>query len=74
MELLSHREQVASDILKSVDPVTDKWGIDVDKVELKDIELPGNMVRTMAKQAEGLSEREERQLLTLRVKWWQLRI
>ena len=56
-ELLSHREQVAADILKSVDPVTDKWGIDVDRVELKDIELPGNMVRTMAKQAEAERER-----------------
>jgi regulator of protease activity HflC (stomatin/prohibitin superfamily) len=56
-ELLSHREQVAADILKSIDPVTDKWGIDVDRVELKDIELPGNMVRTMAKQAEAERER-----------------
>ena len=56
-ELLIHREQVAADILKSIDPVTDKWGIDVDRVELKDIELPGNMVRTMAKQAEAERER-----------------
>lgn len=56
-ELLSHREQVAADILKSIDPVTDKWGIDVEAVELKDIELPGNMVRTMAKQAEAERER-----------------
>jgi len=56
-ELLSHREQVADDILKSIDPVTDKWGIDVETVELKDIELPGNMVRTMAKQAEAERER-----------------
>ena len=56
-ELLSHREQVAADILKSIDPVTDEWGIDVDRVELKDIELPGNMVRTMAKQAEAERER-----------------
>lgn len=56
-ELLSHREQVAFDILKSIDPVTDKWGIDVETVELKDIELPANMVRTMAKQAEAERER-----------------
>lgn len=56
-ELLIHREEVAADILKSIDPVTDKWGIDVDRVELKDIELPGNMVRTMAKQAEAERER-----------------
>jgi regulator of protease activity HflC (stomatin/prohibitin superfamily) len=57
-ELLSNREKIAKDILISIDPVTDKWGIDVEAVELKDIELPENMVRTMAKQAEA--EREKR--------------
>lgn len=57
-ELLSKREKIAKDILESIDPITDKWGIDVEAVELKDIELPENMVRTMAKQAEA--EREKR--------------
>lgn len=57
-ELLSNREKIAKEILESIDPVTDKWGIDVETVELKDIELPENMVRTMAKQAEA--EREKR--------------
>lgn len=57
-ELLSNREQIAQSILKSIDPITDQWGIDVEAVELKDIELPENMVRTMAKQAEA--EREKR--------------
>ncbi|MBT4124622.1 MAG: slipin family protein [Candidatus Pacebacteria bacterium] len=57
-ELLSQREKIAKDILESIDPVTDKWGIDVEAVELKDIELPENMIRTMAKQAEA--EREKR--------------
>ncbi len=56
-ELLSHREKIAKDILNYIDPLTDKWGIDVETVELKDIELPGNMVRTMAKQAEAERER-----------------
>ena len=56
--LLSQREKIAKDILESIDPVTDKWGIDVEAVELKDIELPENMIRTMAKQAEA--EREKR--------------
>ena len=57
-ELLSNREKIASEILKSVDITTDQWGIDVEAVELKDIELPESMVRTMAKQAEA--EREKR--------------
>ncbi|MBP9820512.1 slipin family protein [Candidatus Woesebacteria bacterium] len=57
-ELLSNREQIAKSILKSIDPITDQWGIDVEAVELKDIELPETMVRTMAKQAEA--EREKR--------------
>ncbi len=57
-ELLSNREKVASEILKIIDAMTDPWGIDVEAVELKDIELPETMVRTMAKQAEA--EREKR--------------
>lgn len=57
-ELLSNREKIAIDILKSIDATTDQWGIDVEAVELKDIELPDTMVRTMAKQAEA--EREKR--------------
>jgi len=57
-ELLSKREKVAAEILKIVDKTSDEWGIDVEAVELKDIELPESMVRTMAKQAEA--EREKR--------------
>jgi regulator of protease activity HflC (stomatin/prohibitin superfamily) len=57
-ELLSNREKIAGEILKTVDTTTDAWGIDVEAVELKDIELPESMVRTMAKQAEA--EREKR--------------
>lgn len=57
-ELLSNREKIAEQILESVDATTDQWGVDVEAVELKDIELPETMVRTMAKQAEA--EREKR--------------
>lgn len=57
-ELLSNREKIAEQILKTIDVTTDPWGIDVEAVELKDIELPESMVRTMAKQAEA--EREKR--------------
>ncbi len=57
-ELLSNREKIAEQILTIVDKTSDAWGIDVETVELKDIELPESMVRTMAKQAEA--EREKR--------------
>lgn len=57
-ELLSNREKIAKAILESIDKTTDAWGVDVEAVELKDIELPQTMVRTMAKQAEA--EREKR--------------
>src|SRR3989338_3537171 len=52
-ELLSNREKIAEHILRSVDKTTESWGINVETVELKDIELPESMVRTMAKQAEA---------------------
>jgi regulator of protease activity HflC (stomatin/prohibitin superfamily) len=57
-ELLSNREKVAEKILEIVDKTTENWGITIETVELKDIELPESMVRTMAKQAEA--EREKR--------------
>lgn len=56
-ELLSNREQIAAKILEIIDAQTDAWGINVQSVELKDIELPETMVRTMAKQAEAERER-----------------
>lgn len=57
-ELLANREKIAKEILQIIDSTSDAWGIDVEAVELKDIELPESMVRTMAKQAEA--EREKR--------------
>lgn len=57
-ELLASREKIAGKILESVEHAVGNWGVDVQSVELKDIELPETMVRTMAKQAEA--EREKR--------------
>lgn len=57
-ELLANRDDVAKKIREIVDDATDPWGIDVTSVELKHIELPENLKRTMAKQAEA--EREKR--------------
>ncbi len=57
-EVLSNRDRISEQILSIVDKATDPWGIDVVAVELKDIVLPENLKRTMAKQAEA--EREKR--------------
>jgi len=56
-ELLSQRETASKRIREIVDSLTDPWGIKVDNVELKDITLPDEMKRTMAKQAEAERER-----------------
>lgn len=57
-DLLANRNKVAKRIKEIVDQTTEKWGMEVMSVELKDIVLPENMKRTMAKQAEA--EREKR--------------
>ncbi len=67
-ELLSNREKIAVQILKIIDHTTESWGIDVETVELKDIELPESMVRTMAKQAEAERDQYRAQLSALRGK------
>jgi len=60
-ELLRNRDEIAAKIQLIVDKASDPWGIKVDAVELKDIGLPDNMKRTMAKEAEA--EREKRAVI-----------
>ncbi len=60
-ELLSNREAASKKIKQIVDALTDPWGIVVENVELKDITLPEDMKRTIAKQAEA--ERERRAVI-----------
>ncbi|PIR83652.1 hypothetical protein COU18_03140 [Candidatus Kaiserbacteria bacterium CG10_big_fil_rev_8_21_14_0_10_51_14] len=60
-ELLANREKLAERIREIVDKETDAWGLKVSNVELKDVSLPGDMERTIAKQAEA--EREKRAVI-----------
>ena len=60
-ELLTGRQMISDQIEEIVDKATKTWGVDVVTVELKDIELPESMVRTIAKQAEA--ERERRAVI-----------
>lgn len=56
-ELLSKRNEISRQIKEIVDAQTDKWGIDIESVKLQNIELPSDMKRAMAKQAEAERER-----------------
>lgn len=60
-ELLSNREEVSQRIKEIVDAQTDQWGIDVENVKVQNIDLPQDMKRAMAKQAEA--ERERRAVI-----------
>ena len=60
-KLLGERKSISKRIQQIVDKTTDPWGVVVESVELKHIELPGDMKRTMAKEAEA--EREKRAVI-----------
>jgi regulator of protease activity HflC (stomatin/prohibitin superfamily) len=57
-ELLSQRNKINRDLQTIIDEHTERWGVKVTAVEIKDVELPVTMQRAMAKQAEA--EREKR--------------
>jgi regulator of protease activity HflC (stomatin/prohibitin superfamily) len=58
--VLAKREEIGNQIQKIVDKETDPWGIKVTDVKIKDIELPENMKRAMAHQAEAERDRRAR--------------
>ena len=60
-ELLANRDKIAERIKEIVDKETTDWGLKVNNVELKDVSLPADMERTIAKQAEA--EREKRAVI-----------
>jgi regulator of protease activity HflC (stomatin/prohibitin superfamily) len=57
-QLLTNREEINEELQRIIDEQTDPWGVKVSVVEVKDVEIPQNMQRAMARQAE--SERERR--------------
>ena len=57
-ELLTEREKISTNICEIVDKATDPWGIKVENIELKDISLPEEMKRVIAKVAEAEREKE----------------
>ena len=61
-DLLSERDKISTEICDIIDKATDPWGIKVENVELKDIKLPEEMQRVIAKVAEA--EREKLAVIT----------
>ncbi len=56
-QLLSERERLNVDLQKIIDEQTEPWGVKVSTVEIKDVEIPEQMQRAMARQAEAERER-----------------
>ena len=59
--VLSERQKIAESIKKIVDTETNEWGVDITSIKIQEIELPAEMKRAMAKQAEA--ERERRAVI-----------
>ncbi len=59
--VLTERERIAESIKEIVDAETNGWGVDVESIKIQEVELPAEMKRAMAKQAEA--ERERRAMI-----------
>ena len=59
-EVLREREQINSTLQKIVDSSTEAWGIKIEMVEMKDVEIPESMQRAMAREAEAIREKRAR--------------
>ncbi|MFQ6105922.1 MAG: slipin family protein [Candidatus Hydrothermarchaeaceae archaeon] len=64
-ELLAEREKINTKLQEIIDEQTEPWGIKVTNVEIKDVELPENMKRAMARQAEAERERRAKVIAAL---------
>ena len=56
-DILSERDRLNADLARIIDELTDPWGVKVALVEIKDVDLPTEMQRAMARQAEAERER-----------------
>jgi regulator of protease activity HflC (stomatin/prohibitin superfamily) len=59
-EVLREREEINSTLQKIVDSATQSWGIKIEMVEMKDVEIPESMQRAMAREAEAIREKRAR--------------
>jgi hypothetical protein len=59
-EVLRDRDKISKSVREIVDQITDPWGLKVELVEMKDVEIPQTMQRAMAKEAEAAREKRSR--------------
>ena len=59
-EILAHRDRINNEIRTILDTRTEQWGVEISAVEIKDIQLPREMQRAMARQAEAERERRSK--------------
>jgi len=59
-EVLKEQETVSGVIQQKIDAVTEPWGVKVERVEMKNVEIPQSMQRAMAQEAEALREKRAR--------------
>ena len=59
-DILKAQESVAETMQKDIDTVTEPWGVKVERVQMKNVEIPPSMQRAMAQEAEALREKRAR--------------
>jgi regulator of protease activity HflC (stomatin/prohibitin superfamily) len=59
-DVLQNRDKINVKVQEIVDEVTEPWGIEIERVEMKDVEIPPSMQRAMAKEAEAFREKRAR--------------
>lgn len=59
-EVLQHRDKINVRVQEIVDEITEPWGLVIERVEMKDVEIPIGMQRAMAKEAEAIREKRAR--------------
>ena len=59
-DILQNRDKVNYKVQEIVDEITEPWGVVVERVEMKDVEIPSSMQRAMAKEAEAVREKRAR--------------
>jgi len=59
-DILKNRDKVNQTVQSIVDEITEPWGIEIERVEMKDVEIPPTMQRAMAQEAEAIREKRAR--------------
>ncbi|MBD1921871.1 slipin family protein [Microcoleus sp. FACHB-831] len=59
-DVLQNRDKINNKVQEIVDEITEPWGVVIERVEMKDVEIPPSMQRAMAKEAEAIREKRAR--------------